>query len=103
MFQWKKFFIHTDDCQHAHDGDNDFKFKREHVGHDVRFYKCPTCDGSFPKLSSLFMHVESPVGCQIDTRSWRNWETEGVVVQTTCYPHFNCDTFVDIRAVLSFT
>ncbi|KAH7083692.1 hypothetical protein FB567DRAFT_529726 [Paraphoma chrysanthemicola] len=58
-FQWKKYFIRKcdrEDLLAIHVNQD----AREYSSSDPRFYKCPTCDRKFFKLSGLFMHVESP-------------------------------------------
>ncbi|KAF2031135.1 hypothetical protein EK21DRAFT_99895 [Setomelanomma holmii] len=63
-FQWKKFSINPVDRQVAIDNESFFEYLREKHGPAVCFYKCPSCDQRFPKLSSLFMHIESPACSQ---------------------------------------
>ncbi|KAF2190249.1 hypothetical protein K469DRAFT_560860, partial [Zopfia rhizophila CBS 207.26] len=57
-FQWKKYI------------DEDFRYDllncadlNHEYGYKVRPFKCPTCESTFPKLSSLFMHAGAPLGC----------------------------------------
>ncbi|KAH7067544.1 hypothetical protein BKA63DRAFT_479464 [Paraphoma chrysanthemicola] len=58
-FQWKKYFVRRIDRAHLLLRFDIFHDALEHYGSDARFYKCPTCDRRFSKLSGLFMHVES--------------------------------------------
>lgn len=56
-YQWKKFMADS----FAHDVilQSDACIVQAKEDRSLLF-KCPTCDFRFPKLSSLFMHVESP-------------------------------------------
>lgn len=59
-FQWKHFLIDAQDRESLRDGRDILTALRSVHGPGELFYKCPVCDQRFPKLSGLFMHVESP-------------------------------------------
>ncbi|KAF1834726.1 hypothetical protein BDW02DRAFT_630228 [Decorospora gaudefroyi] len=58
-YQWAKYFESKNDREALIWGYDVLHDKRQQWG-QVMFFRCPTCDHNFPKLSSLFMHVESP-------------------------------------------
>ena len=58
-FQGAKFFIYKSDQEAIKQGIDMLRELREQ-GRSTLIFRCPTCDHKFPKLSSMFMHVESP-------------------------------------------
>lgn len=59
-FQWKQFIIHSGLRHALVDGQDVFALLIKEFGSRYCIYKCPCCESAFWKLSSLFMHVESP-------------------------------------------
>jgi hypothetical protein len=75
-FQWAKYFISPSDRKILLEGHDLLGMLREQYTSTLIF-KCPTCINKFPKLSSLFMHVESPTcsqtlddGAIVKLRNW---------------------------------
>lgn len=62
VYQWKK-FIDKDYRQEFLRMDDDYLSSGAHP------FKCPECDKTFPKLSSLIQHVESPA-CEQGVLEW---------------------------------
>jgi hypothetical protein len=62
-FQGAKFFIYKEDREAIKQGIDLLRMFREQGGSTLIFC-CPTCNSKFPKLSSMFMHVESPACSQ---------------------------------------
>jgi hypothetical protein len=62
-FQGAKFFIYKQDQEDIKQGVDLLQVLREQGGSTLIFC-CPTCNSQFPKLSSMFMHVESPACSQ---------------------------------------
>ena len=63
-FQWNKLFLFKRNRDQAAQGYNmaDELVQEVRMGSpgDNYILKCPTCDSRFPKVFSMFMHVESP-------------------------------------------